>query len=392
MSAMPLPASPLPTPGNITPQSNSNKNEVNADDSTVSPAFASVLQQKVKGNAAGKAESKTASHAEASTTEANAKFSVSKDSATAPSVAVDLLSGQYTEDALQSLLPWLQGLQGTSAQNNGSDTQNTPEGEGLLPMTDFSAQLNVPVALPYTQQSAQPLPADSNADAKTAAKGGKDDLILSTSTLLAGSDTESETAKLAASGELLSSSEAKLTESLTESATQANTPQTARFDATLQAAKDQLSTQTGARNGEPVRITSSLGSPQWQSELGDQVHLMSRQNESRAELILTPPQLGRIEISLDIKGDQASALFISANPEVRAALENAMDRLRDVLAGNGIALNQSQVGSESPNGSASSDHGSKPNNQGLAQGNDDVSAPTTPAWTRHNNNMLDVFA
>lgn len=392
MSAMPLPASPLPVPGNVSPQGNGSNNAPNTDDNTVSPAFASLLQQKVQGNAStGKAESKGASNSSGSTPKSDTKSADSADAAQDSSAALALVSGQYAETALQNLLPWLQGLQGSAAQSTETDTQAAAS-DALLSQSDATAQLNAPLVIIPAQQTTPIIPAASTADRKTSAKGANDDLILSTSAAIAGGDTATDTAKLAANGELISTSDTKGSESLTDTLNLPSSAQTARFDATLQAAKDQLNTHAGARNSEPVRMNSSLGSQQWNNELGDQINLMSRQNESRAELILTPPQLGRIEISLDIKGDQASALFISANPEVRAALENAMDRLRDVLAGNGIALNQSHVGAESSNNSASSEQGSKNNSQGLANASDDLSTPTTPVWTRHNNNMLDVFA
>jgi len=43
-------------------------------------------------------------------------------------------------------------------------------------------------------------------------------------------------------------------------------------------------------------------------------------------------------ISLSMSGDQANAVFISASPEVREALENAMPRLREILADAGVTL------------------------------------------------------
>ena len=170
------------------------------------------------------------------------------------------------------------------------------------------------------------------------------------------------------------------------------------FDATLQGANDRLNAQaaqtasgsTAART-EPARMQAPVGTQQWQNELGDHVQLMSRNNESRAELVLTPPQLGRIEISLNINGDQASALFVSANPEVRAALEGAMDRLREVLANSGIALGQAQVGAESSGQSANNGSGEGRRGGNLTAGIADTGSAAT-AWTRHSNNMLDVFA
>jgi len=94
-------------------------------------------------------------------------------------------------------------------------------------------------------------------------------------------------------------------------------------------------------------VSTPVGAPGWGNEVGDKVVWMVGRQETRAELVLNPPQLGRIEVSLTMNGDQADATFISANASVREALENAMPRLREVLQGAGISLGQTQVGAES---------------------------------------------
>lgn len=94
-------------------------------------------------------------------------------------------------------------------------------------------------------------------------------------------------------------------------------------------------------------VATPVGAPGWGNEVGDKVVWMVGRQETRAELVLNPPQLGRIEVSLTMNGDQATATFTSANASVREALENAMPRLREVLQGAGISLGQTQVGAES---------------------------------------------
>lgn len=100
------------------------------------------------------------------------------------------------------------------------------------------------------------------------------------------------------------------------------------------------------------RIVTPVGSPHWESAIGNSLVVMTGAGQDRAELVLTPPQLGRIEVSISMKGDEASAVFVSANPVVREALESALPRLREVLADAGITLGQTQVGAESQGESA----------------------------------------
>lgn len=98
----------------------------------------------------------------------------------------------------------------------------------------------------------------------------------------------------------------------------------------------------------PIReVASPVTSAYWASDVGNQLSWMINQRESRADLVLNPPQLGRIEVSITLNGDQASASFVSMNPDVRDALQGSLPRLREVLADAGIFLGQANIGAES---------------------------------------------
>jgi flagellar hook-length control protein FliK len=103
--------------------------------------------------------------------------------------------------------------------------------------------------------------------------------------------------------------------------------------------------RTAGQEAAPI-ISQAVGSPGWTEEVGNRVAWLANRSESKAELVLTPPQMGRIEVSLSVKGDQATASFISSNPVVREALEAALPRLREVLADAGVQLGQTQVSAE----------------------------------------------
>jgi len=94
-------------------------------------------------------------------------------------------------------------------------------------------------------------------------------------------------------------------------------------------------------------LATAFGAPEWSEGVGQRIVWMVQRAESRADLVLTPPDLGRIEVSLALKGEQATASFVSASPLVREALESALPRLREVLADAGIQLGQAQVSAHS---------------------------------------------
>lgn len=363
MSALSLPANPALAQSK--PASPSNNASNGADE--VDTPFASVLKQKVQDSKEGQDKPADAAATPAPGAQAAAEKAENPDT-TSPS-AMALATGEYAQDALQQLLPWLQAMQGQNAQPRNSDTPEASE--SLLPETLIVPQTQA------AQSGPQVDPKQVKAD-----DAGKEVAELPPE-LLKDGKTAATTANLAVA---------------TEALTNGNKPGSKQesFDTTLQGVNQRLdaqmqsgATQNTSRGSEPVRLQSALGTPQWQAEFSDRVQFMSRNNESRAELVLTPPQLGRIEVSLNINGDQASALFVSANPEVRTALEAAMDRLREALASNGITLGQADVGSESSGQSAGNESGGQRQAGGIAGGTQEVAAG---AWTRHSNNMLDVFA
>ena len=109
---------------------------------------------------------------------------------------------------------------------------------------------------------------------------------------------------------------------------------------------------SGSSANSSLRIDTPLGQTGWHEEMGHKLTWMAGNGRQQADLVLTPAHLGRVEVSLTLNGDQATALFTSSNPAVREALENSLHRLREVLADAGVSLGQAQVGSESPNQSA----------------------------------------
>lgn len=98
---------------------------------------------------------------------------------------------------------------------------------------------------------------------------------------------------------------------------------------------------------ESLNVATPVRDPAWASELGQKVVWLASQDKQSAQITLNPPQLGPIEISLNLKNDQATAVFTSPHAEVRNAIENALPSLREALAGVGVQLGQADVNSQS---------------------------------------------
>ncbi len=126
-------------------------------------------------------------------------------------------------------------------------------------------------------------------------------------------------------------------------------PQTG-FSSTLQ----QL-TQTAhagaARNAQALpthHIPQQVGSSGWDQAIAQRVVWMASGSEQSASLTLNPPELGPVQVVLNISNSQANATFVAAHMEVRQALEAALPKLREMLGDVGIQLDQASVNQGSP--------------------------------------------
>ncbi|MDD3353957.1 flagellar hook-length control protein FliK [Zoogloea sp.] len=155
------------------------------------------------------------------------------------------------------------------------------------------------------------------------------------------------------------------------------------------------SPQTTAPNPVPLHIATPANSPEWPEAVAHKVSWMAGQAESHAELTLTPPQLGKIEVSINLNGEQATAQFLAANPATRELLEQSLPRLREILEQSGINLGQTDVGTPNQsNQPGDSDAGQR--RSGIQRGGEDGGMPaameTPTPWIRRGDGLVDTFA
>lgn len=98
---------------------------------------------------------------------------------------------------------------------------------------------------------------------------------------------------------------------------------------------------------QDIHVDLPVGQPKWGEELAQKVVWLSSQQHQVAEIRLNPAHLGPVEVTLSIMQDQATAQFSSPHLAVREAIEQALPRLREMMAENGITLGNVMVGSDS---------------------------------------------
>lgn len=96
-------------------------------------------------------------------------------------------------------------------------------------------------------------------------------------------------------------------------------------------------------NATPVPLNKEMAADQ----LAERVQMMMSKNLKNIDIRLDPPELGRMHIRMNMQGDGATVHFTVANQHAREALEQAMPRLRDMLAQQGVQLGDTSVQQQS---------------------------------------------
>lgn len=140
-------------------------------------------------------------------------------------------------------------------------------------------------------------------------------------------------------------------------------------------------------------VGTPAGQNGWANEVGNRVLWMVGRAESKAELVLTPPNLGKVEVSINLNGDQTTAQFVAATQSARDALEQAMPRLRELLAQSGISLGHTGVstsGEQQTPGDQRA-HGGN-GGDGVTGGIPAGEAGSAAPWVRQTEGLVDTFA
>ncbi len=148
----------------------------------------------------------------------------------------------------------------------------------------------------------------------------------------------------------------------------------------------------------PLTITTPLGNNGWADEFSQKISWISTQQNQIAELHLNPPNLGPLDVVLKISDNQATVLFTSPHGAVRDAVENAMPKLREILADNGIMLGNATISDQSPRDRGTDSFMNRGSGSpGGVSGTASESAELSPAaaqttLARRHNGMVDTYA
>lgn len=141
-------------------------------------------------------------------------------------------------------------------------------------------------------------------------------------------------------------------------------------------------------------LDASGGSERLAQSAAQRLMWMAGERISRAELALNPPDLGPVDIQMELEGDQLRLQMAAATGAAKELLDAALPRLRDQLAAAGLELVQAEV-SYRQGGEAGSD--GTPADRRAGNGADGTNAaeessePSRPLHSRRVS-LLDQYA
>ena len=132
----------------------------------------------------------------------------------------------------------------------------------------------------------------------------------------------------------------------------------------------------------------------WDQAIAERVVMMANGKLQNAEIRLTPADLGPLRIQLSLDDGAAHVTFQAQHAVTRDAIEQAMPRLREMLAEQGLSLGQASV-SEEGSRQGVREEASDARTAAVANADgeldgDEVEAPVTRQ--RVSNGLLDTFA
>ncbi len=95
-------------------------------------------------------------------------------------------------------------------------------------------------------------------------------------------------------------------------------------------------------------IYTPVGQAAWADELGAKVSLLAHGGTQSASLRLSPEHLGPLEVRIEMTDDGTSVYFGAQQADTRAALNDALPRLRELFAAQGMMLADAGVSREAP--------------------------------------------
>jgi flagellar hook-length control protein FliK len=138
-----------------------------------------------------------------------------------------------------------------------------------------------------------------------------------------------------------------------------------------------------------AHVEPHVGERGWNQAFASQVTVLVSNREPQAQIQVNPQHLGPVDVQIGMDGDKVSLAFTALHPDTRAAIQDALPQLREMLADSGLSLGNASVSTES-----SQRDPSRPEFAGTARSADDEAEAVAPAIMNRmaTNRLVDTFA
>jgi flagellar hook-length control protein FliK len=314
----------------------------------------------------------------------NVQQTVTDSKGSAPATTNDAIAGVSLVDGTAALAAQAQAAQVVaSAAGNAADTASNAPASGDSAQSTASALKNLAIAEPTSAATSATTAVDGTNTALQTDKQSVSALQAATSA--------------ASSLDLAATAEKNIQAGLAALDTNAlKIEQAAQTTPAATALTQQAIASTQALPINPGEtLTPQVGRSGWDQAVGQKVVWMVAGGQQSASLTLNPPDLGPMQVVLNVTNSHASVTFSAAQPEVRQALEAALPRLREMLGDAGIQLGQASINSGSAqqqNASAQQGSGSSARPGNTVSASETAISTTGTMSTSAGLGLVDTFA
>lgn len=142
-------------------------------------------------------------------------------------------------------------------------------------------------------------------------------------------------------------------------------------------------------------IGTSVRDSAWGNQLGERVVMMAGNQLRMAEIRLTPAELGPLRVQVSVDDGAANVTFHAQHAVTREAIEQALPRLREMLAENGLSLAQADVSDRGVGEGSEHDGTDRQVSNHSSEDSQEAGIDTDPQTTRrvtNSNALVDTFA
>ena len=137
---------------------------------------------------------------------------------------------------------------------------------------------------------------------------------------------------------------------------------------------------------KPVNVQQTQG----QQQIAEKIRWMVNGRQSMAEIRLDPPEMGSMQIRLNVSGDSASVSFVVQSQQAKEALNEAMPRLRDMFSEQGLNLGESFVSQQNSGEAGDGEFADQPGGGFNESGEDEAKSQETHV-VRPANGLIDDY-